>query len=90
MILNPDNTEHILDVSERSFHSLSFLLSILLVENAGNNYSLKIKRTILNVDLETLKYILNITRLFFILLSLYFFKSLPFKVEKININYFMK
>ncbi len=82
LILNPVNTEHILDVSERSFHSLSSLLSILLVENAGNNYSLKIKRNILNVELETLKYILNITRLFFILLSIYFFKSLPFKVEK--------
>lgn len=81
-IINPLNQEHILDVSERSFHSLTTLLSTLLIEDAKNSYSLSLKRNIANIEIESLAYVINIVRLIFIVLTLYFLKTLPFK--KIN------
>lgn len=87
-IINPLNAKHILDVSEISFHSLSSLLSILLVENAGNSFSLELKRNIANVNLETLKVVLNIVRAIFILGTLYFIGSLPFRSSKSKLQSF--
>jgi hypothetical protein len=78
-LINPLNNAHILDDSERSFHSLTSLLSILLVENAGNKYSLDISRNIADISLENLKLIIAAVRLFFVIGSLYFIKSYPFK-----------
>jgi hypothetical protein len=80
-LINPQNQEHILDTSERSFHSLTTLLSTLFVENSRNQYDLFIKRNIANLSLEQLSLIINITRLFFIGLTLYFLQSKPFKKE---------
>lgn len=79
MLINPLNKEHVLDVSERSFHSLTTFLTVLLVEGAGNTYSLELKRNITNVSLETLELIINIVRLSLVLFSLYIMRSLPFK-----------
>lgn len=79
ILINPLNKEHVLDVSERSFHSLTSLLSVLFVENAGNAHSLDLKRNIANVNMETLQLIINAVRLFFIILTLYFIRALPFK-----------
>ena len=78
-IINPLNDEHIVDVSERSFHSLTTLLSILFVENAGNSHSLDLKRNIANVDLDTLKLIINFCRGVLVLGVLYFIRTWPFK-----------
>jgi hypothetical protein len=78
-ILNPANSEHILDVSERSFHSITSLFSTLFVENARNQYSLHLKRNIADVSLETLKLYINIARLFFVAFTLYFLRDWPFK-----------
>lgn len=78
-LINPLNSEHILDVSERSFHSLTSLLSILFVENARNSYTLDLKRNITDVDLETLKLIINIVRGTFVLITLWFLRSMPFR-----------
>ena len=77
-ILNPANSEHILDVSERSFHSITSLFSTLFVENARNQYSLHIKRNIADVSLDTLKLYINIARLFFVGFTIYFLRSWPF------------
>lgn len=78
-LINPTNTRHILDVGERSFHGLSTLLSVLLIENTGEQYILNIKRNILNLTLEQLKLALLITRLVLVSVTLYFIRSLPFK-----------
>lgn len=87
-LINPLNQAHILDVSERSFHSLTSLLSVLLVENAGNSYSLDIKRNIADVHYDTLKLFINLFRLVFIGFTLYFLRSLPFRKSKSKLHTF--
>ena len=78
-LINPLNANHILDVEERSFHGLSTLLSILLVENVPDMYALNLKRNIANVTLSQLSYILTITRLSLVIFTLYFLRTFPFK-----------
>ena len=77
--LNPMNSEHILDVTEKSFHSLTTLLSVLFVEDAGNNHSLDLKRNLLDLSHETLNIIINVTRLAFVSATLFFIRSWPFR-----------
>ena len=78
-LINPLNSNHILDAEERSFHGLSTFFSVLFVENPGDSHALLIKRNIANISLEHLKLILNITRCAFILFTFYFLRSIPFK-----------
>jgi len=80
-LINPANPEHLLDVSERSFHSITALLATLLVENAGNVHSMELKRNIMNINLENLELIINIARAVFVGATLYFLKAAPFKTE---------
>lgn len=87
-IINPMNSEHVLDVSERSFHSLTTLLSTLLVENASNSYTLDLKRNIANISLEQLKIVITVVRLTFIVFTLYFLNSLPFTRAKNKLQSF--
>lgn len=85
-LVNPLNSNHILDVAERSFHSLTTLLSTLLVEKVPDTYALPIKRNIANISLEQLAKVIMITRLAFAAFTLYFMRTLPFK-PAINKNY---
>lgn len=78
-LVNPSSQQHILDTSERSFHSLTTLLATLLVENSGDMHALPLKRNIADVPLEQLGWIINIARGILILLTLYFLRTLPFK-----------
>jgi hypothetical protein len=87
-IINPINSEHVLDVSERSFHSLTTLLSTLLIENASNSYSLDLKRNIADIGLEQLKIVITVVRLAFIIFTLYFLNSLPFTSSKNKVQSF--
>lgn len=77
-LINPTNTEHVLDTVERSFHSITTLLSVFLVENSGDKFAMPIKRNIADISLEQLTLIINIVRLCFVLFTLYFLRSLPF------------
>ncbi|MES2513730.1 MAG: glycosyltransferase family 87 protein [Bacteroidota bacterium] len=81
-LVNPFNTQHVLDVEERSFHSLTTLISTLFVENVPDVYALKIKRNIADVSFETLNLIITGARLFLIAFTLYFLRSMPFKKNK--------
>jgi hypothetical protein len=81
-LINPSNKKNILDVEERSFHSLTTLFTTLFIENPEDIYALPIKRNILNLSIEQLSLILNGTRLMLIGLTLYFLNSLPFKNAK--------
>lgn len=78
-LINPLNSNHILDAEERSFHGLSTLFSVLFVENPGDSHALLIKRNIANISLEQLKILLNIVRCALILFTFYFLRSIPFK-----------
>jgi len=87
-LLNPTDREHILDVGERSFHSLSTLLATLLVEGAGDHHTLPIKRNIANITVEQLEIIINLVRGILVLATLYFLRSVPFtktnsKIQKL-------
>ena len=82
-LINPLKTEHLLDTEERSFHSLTTLLSVLLVENATTDVRiLKLKRNIMDISLESLKWVITIARLIIVGLALLFINRLPFKKEQ--------
>ncbi|MFO0355928.1 MAG: glycosyltransferase family 87 protein [Sphingobacteriaceae bacterium] len=78
-LINPANSQHVLDVDERSFHSLTTLLSTLLVKNVPDYYALNIKRNIADVSLSTLSMIITITRLCFVAFTLFYLRTFPFK-----------
>ncbi len=78
-LINPLNSNHVLDAEERSFHGLSTLFSVLFVENPGDSHALLLKRNIANMSLEQLKLFLNIVRCVLILFTFYFLRSAPFK-----------
>lgn len=80
--LNPSNTQHVLDTSERSFHSLTTLLSTLLVEKCGDTHVLPIKRNIADVSIHQLHLIIQIVRLFLIAFTLFFLKFSFFKKQE--------
>ncbi|MCB0479435.1 MAG: DUF2029 domain-containing protein [Crocinitomicaceae bacterium] len=81
-LINPSNAIHVLDVEERSFHSLTTLMTILFIENARNNFTLEYTRNIADVGIENLKLIILVVRLFFIGLTLYFLDKNIFKPAK--------
>lgn len=62
-LINPLTNKHVLDVEERSFHSLTTYLSVLLVENTHELYILPIKRNILNVEISILKIVIFLVRI---------------------------
>ncbi|HEY1039196.1 MAG TPA: glycosyltransferase family 87 protein [Bacteroidia bacterium] len=79
-LLNPSNAAHVLDTSERSFHSLTTLLATLLVENTGDaNHVLHIKRNIADISIEKLNMIINICRGILVLGTFWFLRTLPFR-----------
>jgi hypothetical protein len=86
LLINPSNTQHVLDVEERSFHGLSTLLSTLLVSHDKvqqfDIYQLPLKRNIADVDLKTLGIILNGARLLLVGFTIFFLRSFPFKHPK--------
>lgn len=80
--LNPSNTHHILDTSERSFHSLTTLLSTLLVEKCGDTHALPIKRNIADVPIYQLNLVIQIVRMILIAFTLFFLKLSFFKKQE--------
>ncbi len=80
-LINPTNNEHVLDVSQRGFHSLTTLLSTLLVDVPPDKYGLQVKRNIANLSIVQLSYVINIVRFAFVALSLYFLRTRPFVSE---------
>ena len=85
-LINPSNHEHVLDTTERSFHSLTSLLATLLVENSGDTYALPVKRNIADISLEKLGLVINVCRLGLIVFALYFLRSWPFKASSNNLQ----
>jgi hypothetical protein len=85
-LLNPTNTTHVLDTSERSFHSISTLFSTLFVAESGDYYALPYRRHLLDLPLETLSNLINGARLLFVGATLYFLGSKPFQPAKSNLQ----
>ncbi|MCA0431419.1 MAG: DUF2029 domain-containing protein [Bacteroidetes bacterium] len=78
-LINPLSNKHVLDVEERSFHSLTTFLSVLLVENTHELYILPIKRNILNLDINSLKIFIFLVRITLAISVLIFIKTPYFK-----------
>lgn len=82
MLINPLNERHIIDTEERSFHSITTLLSTLLISNPPDIYALPIKRNILDLSVNQLQWVIQITRVIFIVSTLWIIRSLPFRKPK--------
>src|SRR4029077_6908699 len=82
-LINPTNSEHVMDVEQRGFHSLTSFLAVLLVDKPPDKYELVIKRNIANLSIAQLNYVINIVRLAFVAFSFYFLRTRPF-FSKIN------
>ncbi|MBI4646226.1 MAG: DUF2029 domain-containing protein [Bacteroidia bacterium] len=85
-LVNPVNTTNIVDAEERSFHSLSTLLSVYLLDDPGDKHALHVKRNIINVSYNTLFILLTISRIALLLLFLYFLRTLPFKKPRSSLH----
>jgi hypothetical protein len=79
--INPNNKEHIMDAHERSFYSLTTLLTTLLVKETGDSHALLLKRNIADISVKQLSLVINIVRTFFILLTLWFLRRFGFDPE---------
>ncbi len=84
-LINPTNQQHILDTSERSFHSLTTLLTTLLIKDCGDTFALPIKRNIADISIENLSIAINCCRCFFIFFTLYFLQK-PFTTSVTKIQ----
>ncbi|MES2132640.1 MAG: glycosyltransferase family 87 protein [Bacteroidota bacterium] len=78
-LINPLNKQHLMDVSERSFHSLSTFLSVLLIEKAREIDALPLKRNIADISLQSLYTVILCCRLTLAAFTLYFLKTMPFQ-----------
>jgi hypothetical protein len=77
-LLNPSNVEHVLDTSERSFHSLTTLVATLFHEKCDDTHVLKIRRHVADFDVQTVNWISLIVRLLFVATFLWVLRSRPF------------
>lgn len=76
-IINPSNKEHLFETGIGT-HSLVALIPVYLTETVGE---MDFKRNIFNISHQNVEYVINISRLLILALSLFFFKSMPFKKE---------
>ncbi|MDJ1492003.1 glycosyltransferase family 87 protein [Cytophagaceae bacterium DM2B3-1] len=74
-IINPSNSEHTIE-TDLSAHSLTSLIPVYLTNAPGQ---LPIKRNFLDLSYNNTLLVLNISRIFFVLLTLVFLRTLPFK-----------
>ena len=76
--INPSNSAHLLEV-DKGLHSIVSTIPVFLTDVP---YELHIKRNFANLDVALAERISNIVRLFFIVLTVYFLQTLPFKSSK--------
>lgn len=79
ILLDPLSSMRSLDVTERSYHSLTTLLSTLFYADARGTFSMDIRRHILDLPGDQVFMIIDIARISLILLFLFFLKWPPFK-----------
>jgi hypothetical protein len=71
-LLNPSRSIHILDTTERSFHSLTSFLAVFLVKNTGDPNAMSLPRNITDLSLAALSTVILIARLAFVSGGIYF------------------
>lgn len=89
-LTNPTKNIHILDVDERSFHSLTTLLSTLFYADTADPYTLEIRRYIVSLPLESVKWVIHVGR-FIIASSVFLIVKPPlFQSDKNNFPTFQE
>ena len=86
--INPFNQEHVIDINEKGFHSLSAVFSSLFTSDLGNEYNLQYRRNILDLNYRTIFYILNAVRLVLILYTVRILKLPPFRKSNSKVQTF--
>lgn len=76
-IINPQNKEHLFETGI-GMHDLGALLPVYLTETVGE---MPFKRNVLNLPAQQVEWVINGARLVLLGISLFFFRSLPFKTE---------
>ncbi len=80
--INPNQERHVFDVTTNDIHGLPAFIPILFIEDLGfDQYTLTLRRHIVNLDPQVVKIILHIVRGFFIAFALYFLRSHIFQKE---------
>lgn len=77
--INPSKQIHLLDLDETGFHSLTSFLAALLSEGHGNHFDLPLKRNIVNLDPQTITWIIRGAQLLLIGFTLRILATKPFK-----------
>ncbi len=78
-LVNPNHPLHILDVDERSFHSISTLITTLFMKHAPDIDALPIRRYILDLPPHYVKLIIFAARIFLISSALIIIRKYPFQ-----------
>lgn len=82
-VSNPNNDMNVFDVFTRDIHGVSALISTLFIEGIGmNEFTLQIRRHIVNLDPDTVVVLIQLARLALIGFTFFFLRSLPFVREK--------
>ncbi|GAB4199496.1 MAG: hypothetical protein Fur0023_01890 [Bacteroidia bacterium] len=84
LLINPSNDHHLIDTEERSFHGITTLISTLFLKNPPDIYALPIRRHIVDLSVEQVKTIIQITRVILILSVLIVIKKRPFVKPSIS------
>jgi hypothetical protein len=74
-IINPSNAEHVIE-ARNGPNSLDAMIPVYITNTVGE---MNFKRNFIDIPIKNIFLILNVVRLAFVLLSLFFFRSLPFK-----------
>ena len=86
VLVNPFNHEHLIDISECTFQSLTTLIPTLLMKSAHTSGDLHLRRNILDISEDKVIYIINISRILLILFTIYFIRTAPFKKAQSKLN----
>jgi len=78
-IIDPANNKNSFDVSTNSIFGISSLISTLLIEGIRNDYSLELKRNIMNIQPAIVLNIILAARLLLVIFTLWFIVTKPFK-----------
>lgn len=88
VLVNPVKPQHLIDVSEKSFHGLSTMLPTLLMGDVRENEQLPIRRNIVNLSAAQVSVVLMTVRFMLIGFVLYFLRTLPFKKAPSRLHLF--
>ena len=89
MNINPNNDKHLIDVEERSFHSITTLISTLFLAHPPDMYALPIRRYIIDLDVHQVKLLIQLVRMILISSVLWIIRAFPFqKIESKHYLFF--